>query len=470
MLTLPRWLRHAFRVASQLLLDAAAVGLAYWTAYEMRFHWVWWTRLFPIAGTVPLWSDYIRILYALIPLWLAIFSYSAELYTRPWLLSADRFLMILKGAVLGTLATLSVSYIYGRLEYSRQMLLLAVPLVVIFVSFAEALAIRLDAWVAQFESTVPILLIGGGKVAELLKENLAFRHPGIVVFQMESTKQPSEALSIAQARGAGEIILLRSSLSNAETLELAEACESAGIGFKMIPDLLELRLGEIQMDDSLGLPAYRIQHTSLSPANWAMKRCVDIFLSSLLLALCAIPFGVIALLIKLDSRGPVLYRQKRLGYKGQTFQAFKFRTMRDDAESHLTAVRDLNDQAGGFFKAKEDPRVTSVGRWLRRFSLDEFPQFINVLKGEMSAVGPRPLAVQTGEMDELLQEFGPTAKKRLNILPGITGLWQISGRSDVSSQQRFALDLFYIEHWSLGLDLQIMLKTIPAMVSGKGAY
>ena len=133
-------------------------------------------------------------------------------------------------------------------------------------------------------------------------------------------------------------------------------------------------------------------------------------------------------------------------------------------------IKNLNDQKGGFFKAKEDPRITRVGRLLRRYSLDEFPQFINVFLGEMSVVGPRPLAEKTGEMEELIREFGPTAKKRLNILPGITGLWQVSGRSDVSSQQRFALDMFYIEHWSLGLDFQIVMKTVPAMLSGKGAY
>jgi len=197
---------------------------------------------------------------------------------------------------------------------------------------------------------------------------------------------------------------------------------------------------------------------------------VDIVLCLIVLVCCAVPFALIALLIKLDSAGPVFFRQERLGYKKTSFEAFKFRTMRADAESRLEGVKELNDQTGGFFKSKEDPRITTIGRWLRRFSLDEFPQFLNVLKGEMSVVGPRPLALRTGEMEELIKEFGPLAKKRLNILPGITGLWQVSGRSDVSSEQRFALDLFYIEHWSLGLDLQIILKTVPAMLTAKGAY
>jgi lipopolysaccharide/colanic/teichoic acid biosynthesis glycosyltransferase len=166
----------------------------------------------------------------------------------------------------------------------------------------------------------------------------------------------------------------------------------------------------------------------------------------------------------------VLYKQRRYGYKGRVFDAYKFRTMVVDAEKKIASVKHLNDQKGAFFKSKDDPRVTRVGKWLRRFSLDEFPQFLNVVLGEMSVVGPRPLALTTGEVEALERDFGATAKKRMNILPGITGLWQVSGRSDVSSERRFSLDLFYIEHWSLGMDLEIILKTVPAMLFGKGAY
>lgn len=427
-------------------------------------------RRFPITGSEPGWTVYARVLYALIPLWLGIFWYASKLYTRPWRRGADRFLYVLKGAVLGALATLSATYIYGRLEYSRLMLLLAVGLTVLLVSLAEALVLRLDTWIALFESTSPVLLIGGGKVAELIRQNLRDRHPSLVVHELARPEEPGSVLRFAADHGVSEIVLARSSATHGEILELAEACESADISFKMIPDLLELRLGEVQMDDSLGLPAWRIQHTSLNPALYFSKRVFDVVLSLGVLAASAAAFAAAALLIVLDSPGPVFYRQKRLGYKGRVFQAFKFRTMVPGAEAELRSIKGRDARGGAFFKAKEDPRVTRVGAFLRRYSLDEFPQFINVLRGEMSVVGPRPLAVTTGEMEGLLREFGPTARKRFNILPGITGLWQVSGRSDVSSQQRFALDLFYIEHWSLGLDLHIILKTLPAMLSGKGAY
>ena len=224
------------------------------------------------------------------------------------------------------------------------------------------------------------------------------------------------------------------------------------------------------MDHHLGLPAYRIKHSSLTRANFMTKRAFDIAFSTALLLASSPLWLLICLLIKLDSPGPVLFKQKRYGYRRRVFDAFKFRTMVVDAEAKIGTVKELNDQKGAFFKSKQDPRVTRVGKWLRRFSLDEFPQFLNALLGDMSVVGPRPLALTTGEVEALERDFGETAKKRMNILPGITGLWQVSGRSDVSSEQRFALDLFYIEHWSIGLDLEIIVKTPAVMLFGKGAY
>ncbi len=467
---LPRWLRHALRTCLHLGLDAAAIVLAYRAAYSLRFHSSAWTSLFPITGEDPGWPLYARLLYAVVPIWLAVFWYSSRLYDRRSIGALDRFLQILKGAFIGTLATLAATYIYGRLEYSRMMTLMAGPAAALLVSLSQLLVLRVDAALSRFEATCPLLLLGGGKVAELVSGNLRSAHPGLEIIEREGLPGSLELARLASEKGVREAVLVRSDIAHAGLLDFAEACESAGLSFKMIPDLLELRLGEVQFDDSLGLPAYRLQHTSLTRANFLAKRGFDAAFSLAVLAASAVPFLLLAWIIRLDSEGPALYKQKRIGFKGRPFEAYKFRTMRRDAETVLGEVRDKNVQKGGFFKAKEDPRITRVGRWLRRFSIDEFPQFLNVLKGEMSLVGPRPLALATGEMEELLKAFGPTAKKRLNILPGITGLWQVSGRSDISAEQRFALDMFYIERWSLGLDLEIILRTLPAMLSAKGAY
>lgn len=465
----PRWFRHVFRTVLSLAGDGAAVLFAYWLAYRLRFHWDLIVFNFPIEGTDPGWRLYSRIMYTLVPIWLALFWYSSRLYTRPWENPYDRFLQILKGACLGTAATLLATYIYGRLEYSRLMLLIAGPVAAFTVSISHAFVARVDGLLALLEATSPLLLIGGGKVSQLVRENVAARHPNAPIQEITRVPRPEELARMA-SQGLREVVLVRSDIDHGRMLELAEACESAGLNFRMIPDILELRLGELQMDESLGLPAYRLQHTQMTRANFFAKRFFDIVFCLLVLTALSLPLLLIALLIKLDSKGPVLFRQKRSGLRRKPFAAFKFRTMVVGAEAQLAKVRALNTQKGGFFKAKQDPRVTRVGRWLRRYSLDEFPQFLNVLRGEMSVVGPRPLALATGEIEALVSEFGATAKKRMNILPGITGLWQVSGRSDISAEQRFALDMFYIERWSLGLDLEIILKTLPAMLSGKGAY
>jgi exopolysaccharide biosynthesis polyprenyl glycosylphosphotransferase len=384
---------------------------------------------------------------------------------------ADRFLQLCKGCLLGSAATLVATYIYSRLAYSRLMLLLALPIACALVSVAQALVLLLDEWMSRVEAARPVIIVGKGAVANMIAGRIRARHPGAQINDLPELPTAVELERTLKGGGFCELILLRSSLSHDRILEAAEICEAHDVRFKMVPDLLELRLGEIQMDHSLGLPSYRVEHTQLTTLNFLAKRSFDLVFSTLLLAAISIPLAAICLLIKLDSNGPILYKQKRYGFRRKIFYAYKFRTMVVDAEAKIESVKAQgNAHQGAFFKAKDDPRVTRVGKWLRKFSLDEFPQFLNVLRGEMSVVGPRPLALTTGEIEALERDFGATAKKRMNILPGITGLWQVSGRSDVSSEQRFSLDLFYVEHWSLGLDLEIILKTAPAMFFGKGAY
>ncbi len=470
LLRLPPWMRGALRTALHLCLDAAAVTAAYRLAYLWRFESERWVAAFPITGVIPGWALYGNLLYAVLPLWLILLGYSSRLYGATWMSGADRFLKIVKDCTLATVAALAASYIYSRLEYSRMMLAMVLPISVVLVCLSQTLILWVDAWVSRLEDARSALLVGGGPVAELVKESIRRRHPEAGIHEVQELPDRDQLEKLLAGRPFSELILCKSSISHTRILEAAELCDAHDTAFKMLPDLLELRLGEVQLDESLGLPAYRIQHASLTAANFAAKRIFDLCFCFLVFLVTGLPWLLTVLLIRLDSPGPALYQQKRYGYKGRIFDAFKFRTMVYDAESQIAAVQALNRHEGAFFKVKDDPRITRVGRWLRRFSLDEFPQFINVLAGEMSVVGPRPLAVATGELEKLSGKFGQTALKRMNTLPGITGLWQVSGRSDVSSAQRFGLDMFYIEHWSLGLDLEIILKTIPTMLSTKGAY
>ena len=195
-----------------------------------------------------------------------------------------------------------------------------------------------------------------------------------------------------------------------------------------------------------------------------MKRTFDVIGASLLLLLLSPLLAAIALAVKLTSRGQALYRSARPGIGGAPFDCLKFRTMREDAEHTQAELEELNEMSGALFKIREDPRLTSVGRFLRRFSLDELPQLVNVVRGDMSLVGPRPLPLRDFEK---LEEWH---KKRYLVLPGITGLWQVSGRAELDFDELVRLDFLYLERWSVALDLVIMLKTVPAVVLRRGAF
>jgi lipopolysaccharide/colanic/teichoic acid biosynthesis glycosyltransferase len=198
--------------------------------------------------------------------------------------------------------------------------------------------------------------------------------------------------------------------------------------------------------------------------DWVLKRSFDVFVAAAIVVV-GLPFWLlIAALIKAGSRGPVLYADARVGLGEEGFKMLKFRTMVDGAEHDQAALEDANEASGALFKIRDDPRVTRVGRVLRHFSLDEIPNVLNVLRGNMSLVGPRPLPLRDHA------RLDPWHRRRSNVLPGMTGLWQIAGRSDLPFDDLVRLDFYYIENWSLWLDVTILVKTIPAVVTRRGAY
>lgn len=195
-----------------------------------------------------------------------------------------------------------------------------------------------------------------------------------------------------------------------------------------------------------------------------LKRVFDIVVSAIALLILALPFAVIAVLIKLEDRGPVFFAQRRVGKWGREFKMYKFRSMCIDAEERLAALLARNHHARGVtFKVKDDPRITKVGRYLRKFSLDEFPQFYNVLIGDMSLVGPRP------PVPREVAKYSPADRRRLEVTPGLTCFWQIGGRAEIDFPEQVRLDVQYIESQSFWLDLKILLKTVPAVLLGRGA-
>lgn len=240
-------------------------------------------------------------------------------------------------------------------------------------------------------------------------------------------------------------------------------CEELGIRTRVAMNFFTNKVARLEIEELEGVPFLTFTTTPSNETQLAFKRMLDVFVSMLLLTLAAPVIVVVAAFIKLTSPGSVLFKQRRMGLNGRVFTLYKFRTMIEDAHARRSEVEHLNEMTGPVFKAKDDPRVTPVGRFLRRFSLDELPQLWNVLKGDMSLVGPRP------PIPEEVASYHRWHRRRLSMKPGLTCLWQISGRNEVDFDRWMQLDLQYIDNWSPSLDFKILLRTIPAVLSGKGA-
>jgi exopolysaccharide biosynthesis polyprenyl glycosylphosphotransferase len=242
-----------------------------------------------------------------------------------------------------------------------------------------------------------------------------------------------------------------------------EVCESLGVDTRVLVDLYRPAQAHPFVEELFALPFYGFSPTLTRQGVLTAKRLIDIVGASILLVAGLPLFLVITLAIKLTSRGPIIFRQERSGFHGRRFRMYKFRTMVEGAERMRDQVGHLNDMSGPVFKAAGDPRLIAVGGFLRKFSLDELPQLLNVLKGEMSLVGPRPLPVYEANRIKGAQ------RRRLAMRPGMTGLWQVSGRNAVDFDAWMQLDLFYVDRWSLSLDLEILLRTVPVVLRGAGA-
>lgn len=251
---------------------------------------------------------------------------------------------------------------------------------------------------------------------------------------------------------------------NGKLANLVERCRDLGVEHRVAPDFYQLQFERVEITNSIGVPILNLKDESLSGWKILLKRSIDTGLV-LLSAIITLPIGILlAILIRLDSRGPVFFRQTRVGKDGKHFTCYKFRTMVPNAEQLQAELMKHNEADGPLFKMKNDPRITRVGHFLRQSSLDELPQLINVLKGEMSLVGPRP------GLPSEIASYQQWHMRRLEVLPGITGLWQALGRSNMSFDEMVSLDLYYARHWSLDMDLRILWMTIPAVLFSKGAY
>jgi exopolysaccharide biosynthesis polyprenyl glycosylphosphotransferase len=265
-------------------------------------------------------------------------------------------------------------------------------------------------------------------------------------------------------RDVDELIVAETEFDDRALLEIVDLAHRRGVRVRAAPSTAELLTQRAEYVPGQGVPLFELRPPAFVGTDWVLKRSFDLLVSFLVVVIGLPIWVAIAIAIKLESRGPVLYRDRRVGLNEREFEMIKFRTMRANAPALQKRLEAENEAEGALFKLRDDPRVTRVGAFLRRFSLDEVPQVLNVLRGEMSLVGPRPLPIRDYKLLE------PWHRKRHLVLPGMTGLWQIAGRSDLSFDDLVRLDFYYLENWSIWLDISILLRTVPAVIGARGAY
>jgi exopolysaccharide biosynthesis polyprenyl glycosylphosphotransferase len=324
-----------------------------------------------------------------------------------------------------------------------------------------------------------LLVVGSGRLGKMIMQHIA-ANPNlgysIVGFLHDTNDTPNDfgrfkTLGTLEDLGlvirsmqVDEVIIALPSNMHQQSIKSVRLCERLGASFKLVPDLYELSLSRIDMEAVEGIPLIGIKQVSLNTVQRIITRFVDILVSLLIMIFGSPLWLCIALAIRLNSPGEIIYKQTRIGWNGRPFKVYKFRSMYKNADQQMETLWTRNEAQGPLFKIKDDPRITPVGKFLRRTSLDEFPQIINVIRGEMSLVGPRP------PLPHEVAQYEEWQKGRLAIKPGMTGLWQVRGRSNLSFDEGVLMDLYYIENWSLKLYFQILFRTIPAVLFNRGAY
>lgn len=467
------------------LLDAVMLNVAFIAAYYLRYV-ILAGVVFTPTGFVPETLASFRSLQVAVTFGMLLTFSLRGLYrlrsTGTWF----KQFWTIAGATTMAFAVLSAyTYVFRSTDFfvsqTRALVAFTWVAVIVVVSVARLLvSSTLSSLYRRGVGLTNLLVVGSGRLGKLMMQqiaaspNLGYHVAGFIHdldgepadfgrFKALGTMRDLDA--VIRDKRIPEVIIALPSHQHQQILRTVRVCERAGADFKLVPDLYELSLSRIDVDAIEGIPLIGLRRSLTNSWQYHVKRVIDLVGAALILLLSAPVWALISLAIKLDSPGPVLLRQTRLGYRGQPFTCFKFRSMHVNAEELLDHVRPQNsDTERGKFKLRHDPRRTRVGRIIRRMSLDELPQFLNVISGDMSLVGPRP------PLPTEYERYEDWEKARLEITPGITGLWQVRGRSDIDFDEMVLMDLYYIENWSLRLDVQIMLQTIPAVLSRRGAY
>ncbi len=470
----PRWL-----IPATILSDVVLINVAFLLAYVARY------RLQLFRPVEPEFDNPIDVYYPfmIVLTILLIAAYKIDNLYAPrrlgmWL---DQMSRIVRSTMIAMLIMIGITFIYQPFFYSRLIYLYATILIVLLLASGRFMwGAILGLLRKRGVGVSRVLIVGAGDVGRMVirtvmaQPEFGYRIVALVDDHVESsslsigpvpTIEGTQCLpQIIAEKNIDEVIVTLPWTDHQRILDIFQLCESRGVRARTVPDLFQLSLNRVDVEDLGGVPVIGLKEASIRGANLIVKRIMDVALGSVTLLIVSPLMIISALAIKLDSPGPVIFRQKRLGAHGQEFVVFKFRSMRVGADEEKAQLLEFNEMNGPLFKMREDPRTTRLGRFLRRSSIDELPQLFNVLRGEMSMVGPRP------HTSAEVAQYQNWQRQVLEAPPGLTGLAQVSGRSQLSFDEQCLLDIYYIENWSPALDVKILLRTVPKMLSGEGAY
>lgn len=472
---------------SVLAADLALVAGAFFVAYLLRRDLFPWLAPASFGHEFYSLATYLPLLPLALAIWAPLLWFSGRYRShRTVPLTAEIAALLRLTAYAAATFTLAVyafrldERLLGADKISRLFLLLF-PALAALLLISEKIALRLTSrWVrSRGYNFRTVLIVGTSPPARAIADSIdqhrywGYRILGHVATGREAALSPrlrhavlgslDELPAIVEQNVVDEVIFAVSRREFDELEDLFLSLQEQGIVTRFALNFFPHTKAKMAIEELDGTPLLTFANTPSSQAQLLVKRLIDLGLSSLLLLL-GLPIALlVAIAVKLSSGGRVLFRQTRCGLNGRTFTLYKFRTMVEGAEERQRDLAHLNEMDGPVFKVKGDPRVTWLGRFLRKFSLDELPQFWNVLKGDMSLVGPRP------PVPEEVARYERWQRRRLAMKPGLTCLWQISGRNELEFQRWMELDLEYIDSWSPWLDLKILAKTIPVVLSGKGA-
>ena len=478
-------LKQKWRLIARVvyLVDLGLTSLAFFAAFFIRdlLLPLFAPQRFP-TGLFPL-AEYLKIYPVVLIIWsVLLFSYHTYHSHRTISLNKE-MLTVFRIVAVGTVLLATLAYLLPLRQLSRAWFVLFSILAALLLVL-EKIALRVMARYVRAKGLNyrTVLIVGTGRraidVARLVEDHKYWGYK-ILGFVSDGHRLPN---GWGRFRVHGTVPELRRLLEDSQFPEVVDEivfavtrkkldemkqifllCEELGIRARVAMNFFQNRLARLEVEELEGIPFLTFTTTPSNETQLAAKRLLDVAISLLLLALSVPIIVLAAIAIKITSPGSVLFKQQRMGLNGRIFTLYKFRTMIFDAHERVSEVSHLNEMSGPVFKARSDPRITGVGRILRKFSLDELPQLWNVLKGDMSLVGPRP------PIPEEVRSYHRWQRRRLSMKPGLTCLWQVNGRNNIDFDRWMQLDLQYIDNWSPSLDLKILLRTIPAVLLGRGA-